>query len=45
MKRGILEFCGFRPVRITTIGSLKVSSDKKRLSWQRKVEKLGKQMK
>jgi len=45
MKRGILEFCGIRPVRITTIGSLKVSSEKKRLRWLRKVEKLGRQMK
>jgi putative NADPH-quinone reductase len=45
MKRGILEFCGIRPVRITTIGSLKVSTEKKRLNWLRKVEKLGRQMK
>lgn len=45
MKRGILEFCGIRPVRITTIGSLKISSEKKRLSWIKKVENLGKQMK
>lgn len=45
MKRGILEFCGIRPVRITTIGSLKISSDKKRMSWLSKVEKLGRQMK
>jgi putative NADPH-quinone reductase len=44
MKRGILEFCGIRPVRITTIGSLKVSSDSKRQQWLDKVLKLGKQM-
>jgi putative NADPH-quinone reductase len=44
MKRGILEFCGIRPVRITTIGSLKVSSESKRQQWLSKVLKLGKQM-
>ncbi|NTW23398.1 MAG: NAD(P)H-dependent oxidoreductase [Lentimicrobium sp.] len=44
MKRGILEFCGIKPVRITTIGSLKVSSDNKRLRWIAKVEKLGRKM-
>ncbi len=44
MKRGILEFCGIKPVRITTIGSLKVSSDSKRLRWIAKVEKLGRKM-
>ncbi len=38
MKRGILEFCGIRPVRITTIGSLKVSSEARRQHWLRKVE-------
>lgn len=45
MKRGILEFCGIKPVRITTIGSLKVSSDHKRKQWVRKVEALGRKMK
>lgn len=44
MKRGILEFCGIKPVRITTIGSLKASSDSKRLRWIAKVEKLGRKM-
>jgi len=44
MKRGILEFCGIKPVRITTIGSLKVSSDRKRSRWIAKVEKLGRKM-
>lgn len=45
MKRGILEYCGIRPVRITTIGPLKTSSDKKRQQWLEKVLKLGRQMK
>ncbi|HPG33874.1 MAG: NAD(P)H-dependent oxidoreductase [Lentimicrobiaceae bacterium] len=41
MKRGILEFCGIRPVRITTLGPVKLSSEKKRANWLRKVESLG----
>lgn len=45
MKRGILEFCGIKPVRITTIGSLKISSEKKREQWIAKVENLGRKMK
>ena len=45
MKRGILEYCGIRPVRITTIGPLKTSSDKQRQQWLDKVLKLGRQMK
>lgn len=45
MKRGILEFCGIRPVRVTTIGSLKVSSEQKRQKWLEKVSRLGKKMK
>ncbi len=44
MKRGILEFCGIRPVRITTIGSLKISSEKKREQWIAKAERLGRKM-
>ncbi|KAF0198707.1 MAG: NAD(P)H dehydrogenase (quinone) [Bacteroidetes bacterium] len=45
MKRGILGFCGIRPVRITTIGSLRISSEKKREQWISKVENLGRKMK
>jgi putative NADPH-quinone reductase len=45
MKRGILEFCGIRPVGVTTIGSLKVSSERKREKWIARVEKLGRKMK
>lgn len=44
MKRGILEFCGIRPVRITTIGSLKISSEKRREKWMAKVGRLGRKM-
>ncbi len=45
MKRGTLEYCGIRPVRITSIGALKTSSDKKRQQWLDKVLKLGQKMK
>lgn len=44
MKRGILEFCGIRPVKITTIGSLKISSEQKRQQWLDKVKVLGRKM-
>lgn len=44
MKRGILGFCGIRPVRITTIGSLKISSEARRQKWLDKVEKLGRKL-
>lgn len=44
MKRGILEFCGIRPVKITTIGSLKISSEQKRQQWLDKVKALGSKM-
>jgi len=44
MKKGILEFCGIHPVKITTIGSMRKSSDKQRNKWIRKVKKLGERM-
>lgn len=44
MKRGILEFCGIRPVKITTIGSLKISSEQKRQQWLHKVKAMGRKM-
>lgn len=45
MKRGILQFCGIRPVGVTTIGSLKISSEQKREKWIARVESLGRKMK
>ncbi|PKO95224.1 MAG: NADPH:quinone reductase [Bacteroidetes bacterium HGW-Bacteroidetes-9] len=44
MKRGILGFCGIRPVKTTTIGAVKTSSEKKRQQWIASVEKLGRKM-
>jgi len=45
MKKIILKFCGIKPVKITTIGSVKLSNDIKRKNWLEKVEKLGKGLK
>jgi NAD(P)H dehydrogenase (quinone) len=44
MKKGTLEFCGVRPVRISTIGSVKTSTDKKRANWLSQVKRLGETM-
>ncbi|HRZ76620.1 MAG TPA: NAD(P)H-dependent oxidoreductase [Bacteroidales bacterium] len=41
MGKGILGFCGFHPVRFTTIGPLKVSSEERRRRWIEKVRRLG----
>ncbi len=42
MKKMVLEFCGIKPVRITSFGSVKRSSEKERAQWLAKVENLGK---
>ena len=44
MKRGILGFCGISPVKTTTIGAVKTSSETKRQQWIARVEKLGRKM-
>lgn len=41
MKRGILHFCGIRPVRISTIGSVKRSTEKQRSRWLRQLRNSG----
>lgn len=41
MKKGVLQFCGIQPVRISTIGSVKLSSEKQRRKWLDKVYSLG----
>ena len=41
MKKMILEFCGIKPVRITSFGSVKRSSDKQRIRWLEQVKRLG----
>ncbi len=41
MKHMTLEFCGIKPVRTTTIGPLRLSSDEYRKKWLKKIEKSG----
>jgi putative NADPH-quinone reductase len=41
MKKGILEFCGIKPVKITAFGPIKSSNDSKRKIWISEIEKLG----
>lgn len=45
MKRAILEFCGIRPVKITTFTHLKFSSDSERSKWIEEIEILGRNQK
>ncbi len=42
MKKGILGFCGIKPIKITSFAPIKSSDDKKRKQWIEEVEKLGK---
>lgn len=44
LKKGILEFCGIKPVRISAFGPVKLANEMKRQSWIRKVENLGRKM-
>ncbi|MBU6431362.1 NAD(P)H-dependent oxidoreductase [Patescibacteria group bacterium] len=41
IKRGILKFAGFAPVRILKVGPLKNISQKKKEKWERKLLELG----
>ncbi|MGK2862682.1 MAG: hypothetical protein ACSLE0_12165 [Chitinophagaceae bacterium] len=45
MKTGILEFCGIKPVKITSFAPVKSSDDKKRKRWLEEVEIMGKEQK
>jgi len=45
MKKAVLEFCGIKPVGVTTIGSVKSSDEAKREKWLATVNQLGKQLK
>jgi len=45
MKRNILGFCGFHPVRITTFGPVKTAPEYKIKNWLRDIEHLGKNLK
>lgn len=41
MKKGILNFCGVKPVRISSFGPVKSAKEEKVQSWKDKVYKLG----
>ena len=41
MKKSTLEFCGVKPVNISSIGPVKHSKKSKRISWLTQVQKLG----
>lgn len=45
MRIGVLEFCGIKPVKITSFAPVKSSDDVKRRKWLAEVEKLGKEQK
>ena len=44
MKKGILGFCGVKPVRITTLSPIKTSDKYKREKWLKQIERIGKKM-
>ncbi len=41
MRKNILEFCGIKPVKITSFGPVKTASQKRITSWLLQVQKLG----
>lgn len=41
LKKLTLEFCGVKPVKVTSIGPIRLSKDNYRQKWLRKIEKLG----
>ena len=45
MRIGVLEFCGIKPVKITSFAPVKSSEEAKRKKWLAEVEELGKQQK
>ncbi|MFZ4463362.1 MAG: NAD(P)H-dependent oxidoreductase [Bacteroidales bacterium] len=45
MKKGVLEFCGISPVKITSFGPVVSSDEAKRKRWILQVEQLGNQLK
>jgi len=42
MKKNILEFCGVKPVKNTTLGPIKQSDENKRRQWLQQIENLAK---
>jgi putative NADPH-quinone reductase len=44
MKKGVLNFCGVKPVKITTLTPVKSSNKEKREKWLKQVEKIGQRL-
>jgi NAD(P)H dehydrogenase (quinone) len=44
MRKAILEFCGIKPVRINSLGSMRKSTEKQRLRWINRMKKYGSNM-
>ena len=44
MKKMTLEFSGFKPVKTTTIGPIRLSKENYRKNWLNKIEKLGRKI-
>jgi putative NADPH-quinone reductase len=45
MKKATLEFCGIKPVKVTSIGQVRFLKAEQRERWLKKVEKLGEELK
>jgi NAD(P)H dehydrogenase (quinone) len=45
LKKGILGFCGIKPVKVTALGPVKLADEDKRKKWIQKVENMGRQQK
>ncbi len=45
LKKSTLEFCGVKPVKVTTIGIIKTADEQQRKKWLSKVYTLGQQQK
>ncbi len=45
IKKGVLEFCGIKPVKITSFGPIKTSDETKRKKWLNEIETLGQKQK
>jgi putative NADPH-quinone reductase len=45
LKKSLLEFCGVKPVKVTTIGIIKTSDETQRSKWSDKVRILGMKLK
>jgi NAD(P)H dehydrogenase (quinone) len=44
MRKAILSFCGIKPVYVNSLGSMRKSSEKKRLRWLEQMKKYGSRM-